>query len=74
MKANEAMKEIMKESGMSSGRMAKMLEKPASTISDRLRTENMGAETIAQMLGTMGYMLVMMPVESKMPKGGRKID
>ncbi len=74
MKANEAMKEIMNESGMSSGRMAKMLERPTSTISDRLRTENMGAETMAQMLGTMGYMLVMMPVESKMPKGGRKID
>lgn len=74
MKANEAMKEIMKENGVGSSKLGKMLGRPTSTISDRLRTENMGVETMIEMCRVLGYMLVVMPADGRMPKGGRKID
>jgi len=65
MKINEAIKSIMRADGVRQSMLATMIgAKSEGTISSRLSTHNLSAETIIEMLEPMGYELV---IQKKLP-------
>lgn len=74
MKANEAIRNIMKLSGVGTNALAARMGKSARLVSDRLSQENISVDKLNEMLRVMGYKLMVVPREARTPDGGYVID
>jgi len=74
MKAIEIVKAIMKEKGMTNGKLGNAIERNGDVVNKRLTQKDLSAGVLAEMLSVMGYKVVVMPVEDKTPNGGYVVD
>ena len=76
MQINEAVKQIMKEKGVTQNQMANIFNmKTANQMSARMSKTNWTTNVIIDFLDVLGYELVLKPVaKGKRPEGEYKID
>ena len=74
MKAVEIVKEVMKETGFTNGRLGNAIERNADIVNKRLKQSDLSAGVLAEMLGAMGYKVVVMASSEKTPNGAFVVD
>lgn len=74
MKTTDAIREIMKEQGMTLGRMANTLDVPVRLISDRLRMDNISILKLKELLRVLDYKILIVPRGTRTPDGGYEIE
>ena len=74
MKAVEIVKTIMKIKDMTNGKLGKAIERNGDVVNKRLTQKDLSAGVLAEMLGAMGYKVVVMEAEAKTPAGAYIID
>ena len=74
MKSSEAVRNIMKEQGVSLTMLADRLDKPVRLVSDRLRMENISVEKLKELLRGLDYRVVIMPTNERIPNGAVEIE
>lgn len=67
MKANEAVRAIMKSQNIGTNALAEKMGKPARLVSDRLSQENISIDKLTEMLRIMDYRIAFVPRDAKMP-------
>ena len=65
MLAKDAIKAVMEKKGETNASLGKLIGKPTKTIIDRLSQKNISADKMNEMLGALGYKIVIMPVEQE---------
>ncbi len=61
MKANEAVREIMKQHGVGLTALASRIDKTPRLVSDRLSQENISMEKLNELLRVLDYKIVVVP-------------
>ena len=61
MKANEIMRDIMKNQNVGLSKLADRMQKSVRLVSDRLRMENISTDKLIEILRYLDYDLVIMP-------------
>jgi hypothetical protein len=74
MKANEAIREVMKATGTKVSDLAFRTNKKSNVISERLSQENISIKLMNEMLRAMGYKVVAVPRETRIPEGGFEVE
>ncbi len=74
MKTSEAVREIMKEQGIGTTKMASRMDKTPRVVSDRLRQDNMSVSILNELLRVLDYKVIIVPRDTKLPRGGFEID
>ena len=74
MKAVEIVKDVMKEVGFTNGRLGNAIERNADIVNKRLKQSDLSAGVLAEMLGAMGYKVVVMASSEKTPSGAYVVD
>ena len=74
MKATDAVREIMKEKGISLGQMANTLDTSVRLVSDRLRMQNISLSKLRELLRVIDYKVVIVPRTTRIPDGGYEIE
>lgn len=74
MKASDAIREVMKNQGVGTNKMADRLNKPARLVSDRLSQENISIAKIDELLRVLDYKVLIVPRETRVPEGGFEIE
>jgi signal recognition particle subunit SEC65 len=74
MKANEAIREVMKATGTKVSDLAFRINKKSNVISERLSQENISIKLMNEMLRAMGYKVVAVPRETRIPEGGFEVE
>ena len=74
MKAVDVVKAIMKEKDWTNGKLGNAIERNGDVVNKRLTQKDLSAGVLAEMLNAMGYKVVVMAVEDKVPAGGFVID
>ncbi len=70
----EAIKKIIKDSGLNYTTLGKRLGKDPHVIGDRFRQKSMTTKIAAELLRGCGYKIVLMPDTSPTPKDGIEIE
>lgn len=73
MKANEAIREILKSQGMSQADLSKELGITPAGVWERLNCENISVPKFNEMLEVLGYVMVIQPNDSKLAAGAVEI-
>lgn len=74
MKANEAVRDIMKSKDVGTKILAERMGKPARLVSDRLSQDNISIDKLTEMLRLMDYKIVLVPRDAKLPKDSYTLD
>ena len=74
MRANEAIREIMKEQEVGVSKLADRMNKKQSTISERLKQDNISLSKLNEMLRVLDYKIVVMPRNISTPKNSYEIE
>ena len=74
MKAIEIVKDVMKETSFTNGRLGNAIERNADVVNKRLKQSDLSAGVLAEMLGAMGYKVVVMAASEKTPAGAYVVD
>lgn len=74
MKAVEIVKAVMKEKDMTNGKLGNAIERNGDVVNKRLNQKDLSAGVLAEMLGAMGYKVVVMEADTKTPVGAYVID
>jgi hypothetical protein len=74
MKAIEIVKDVMKETDFTNGRLGNAIERNADVVNKRLKQSDLSAGVLAEMLGAMGYKVVVMASSEKTPNGAYVVD
>jgi len=74
MKANQAVREIMKAKDIGTNALAKLLGKAPRLVSDRLSQETITTAKLAEMLNKLDYQIVLVPKGSDLPSGSLQIE
>ncbi len=74
MKAVEIVKAVMKEKDFSNGKLGNAIERNADVVNKRFKQKDLTAGVLAEMLGAMGYKVVVMAAEDKTPAGAYVVD
>ena len=74
MKSVEIVKTVMKAEGMTNGKLGNAIERNGDVVNKRLNQNDLSAGVLAEMLGAMGYKVVVMPIECKTPEKGYVVD
>ena len=74
MKAVEIVKAVMKEKDFTNGKLGNAIERNADVVNKRFKQKDLTAGVLAEMLGAMGYKVVVMPSEDKTPPGALVVD
>ena len=74
MKAVEIVKDVMKEVSFTNGRLGNAIERNADVVNKRLKQSDLSAGVLAEMLGAMGYKVVVMASSEKTPSGAYVVD
>lgn len=78
MKAVKILEEIIKEQGKSKADLGRAVgipteKNPTDLINKRLKQENISVNVMLEMLGVMGYTLVVVPSGSRLTKDGYEV-
>lgn len=74
MKAVEIVKAVMKEKDFTNGKLGNAIERNADVVNKRFKQKDLTAGVLAEMLGAMGYKVVVMEAEAKTPAGAFVVD
>lgn len=74
MKACAAVREIMSLTNETNSSLRDKLSINYSTLSERLRQDNISVEKLDQMIRAMGYKIVLMPSTTKEEKGWYRVE
>lgn len=74
MKAIEIVKDVMKETDFTNGRLGNAIERNADVVNKRLKQSDLSAGVLAEMLGAMGYKVVIMASSEKTPNCAYVVD
>lgn len=74
MKAIEIVKDIMKKKGFTNGKLGNAIERTGDVVNKRLNQKDLTAGVFAEMLGAIGYKLVIMEADAKTPNGAYVVD
>ena len=74
MKAIEIVKAVMKEKDFTNGSLGNAMGRNADVVNKRFKQKDLTAGVLAEMLGHMGYKLVVMDVREKVPGGAFVVD
>ena len=74
MKAVEIVKDVMKETGFTNGRLGNAIERNADIVNKRLKQSDLSAGVLAEMMAAMGYKVVVMAASEKTPSGAHVVD
>jgi hypothetical protein len=74
MKAVEIVKDVMKETGFTNGRLGNAIERNADIVNKRLKQSDLSAGVLAEMMAAMGYKVVVMAASEKTPSGAYVVD
>lgn len=74
MKAVEIVKDVMKETGFTNGRLGNAIERNADIVNKRLKQSDLSAGVLAEMMSAMGYKVVVMASSEKTPNGAYVVD
>lgn len=74
MKANEAVRKAMEETGTKVADIAFMTKRKSNVISERLTQDNISIDKLNEMLRVMNYKIVVMPREVRLPEGGYEVE
>ncbi len=74
MKVTEIIKGIQEEQGVTTTQLAKRLDKGRSTISERLRQENISIDKLQELLRALDHKIVIMPADTRLPKDSYEVE
>lgn len=74
MKSVDAIKAIMNKQGIGTNKIADRLGRPSSTISDRIRQENISISKLNEILRVLDYKIVVVPRETVEAEDWYKIE
>lgn len=77
MTSKEIVNTIMKDQGVSNAEMAAKLDVTQAALWDRLnpkKTNNMTVKTLNEMLKMLGYKIIVVPREKRLPEGGYEVE
>ena len=74
MKSIEIVKEVMRETGFTNGKLGNAIERNADVVNKRLKQSDLSAGVLAELLSVMGYKVVVMPASEKTPSGAHVVD
>ena len=74
MKAIEIVKAVMKEKDFTNGKLGNAMERNADVVNKRFKQKDLTAGVLAEMLGAMGYKVVVMEAAAKTPDGAYVVD
>lgn len=77
MRGREVLKKVMEDIGWSNAELAKRLGVSNATIWERLNNKNVKdipVSLLSGMLRVMGYKVIVVPNDTRMPKGGYEIE
>ena len=74
MKAVEIVKDVMKETNFTNGRLGNAIERNADVVNKRLKQSDLSAGVLAEMMAAMGYKVVVMAASEKTPSGAYVVD
>lgn len=73
MKACDVIREVMKVRGMTVNGLVEKLGVKQSTMSQRLKQDNLSSDKMIDMLSAMDYRLVAVPIGKKLPDGSIEV-
>lgn len=74
MKTSEAVRSIMKESGIGVSALAGRLDKTPRLVSERISQENISIAKLREMLIALDYKIVIVPRNAKIPENGFEVE
>jgi len=74
MKATSAVRDIMEKQGVKLITLASRMNKGVSTVSERLRQDNITVEKLNELLRLLDYKVVVVPRSSRIPDGGYEVE
>ncbi len=74
MKTSEAVRIIMKESGIGVNALAGRIDKSPRLVSERLSQENISIAKLREMLIALDYKIVIVPRNAKVPENGFEVE
>lgn len=74
MKAIEIVRAVMREKDFNNGKLGNAIERNADVVNKRFKQKDLTAGVLAEMLGAMGYKVVVMEAEAKTPNGAYVVD
>lgn len=74
MKTSEAVRSIMKESGIGVNALAGRLDKTPRLVSERISQDNISIAKLREMLIALDYKIVIVPRNAKVPENGFEVE
>lgn len=74
MTANEAIRSILKEKGFKIATLAKMLSMDRRVIDRRIRQKNVTTAKLNEMCKVLGYKIVLMPIDKRLPDNSYEVE
>lgn len=71
---SDAIREVMKEKGISLSVLAGRLGLGKSTMSERLRQKNISVGKANEVLRVMDYKIIIVPSDTRIPDGGYEVE
>lgn len=71
--AVDVVREIMKETGYTNGKLGNAISRNADVVNKRLNQKELGAGVLAEMVAAMGYKVVVMKNDAKVPEDAYEV-